>query len=575
MAAFTHKEQCKSCAAKGGDSSKDNYAVYADGSGHCFACGFTELSDEYKAEHYTPEDLDEEYSKVAGEFNAEIYAKVKADTSTSGAGYRSISDRTYKVYNVRHQFDQETGEVVRQYYPVTTDYKLTGLKCRIHPKDFSKPLGKIGKECNLFGQIAFQHSVSKTVIIGSGECDAMAIYDMLSLWSDKKGYEAYPVVSSTIGEGGVAQFAANYEWLDRFEKIVIVPDNDDAGQAAAQKLLKVLPKGKVYIVELPLKDANDMLIQGKENDFINRFFKAKAFLPDGLTASTDLKDAMYEYLNTERLALAPCMRVANEMLKGGLAVGTITNFLSSSGAGKTTLCDANILEWILNSNRKVGIMALEASEGEYSVNLASAFLGFKLNLLHTPEERIAYMEQPEVQEKLKELWTCEDGTPRFYLMSADITNIQQKGEYLARALGCSVLVYDCLQNILDIMDDTEQQHFLSWQMALCKSDRLNIININHARKNAQGQKANSHGAELTEESIHGTSSIYKAAAVNIILMRNKDAEDETTRNTTRVKITKARGVGITGNAGSLYYDNATHTLHDLETWEKSQGKGDY
>lgn len=571
MSYVLSKTACGNCRIENKDMSGDNLVNYSDGGSHCFACGFTIHSDTYKAEHYTPEDLDEEYSKVAGEFNAEIYAKVKADTSTSGAGYRSISDRTYKVYNVRHQFDQETGEVVRQYYPVTTDYKLTGLKCRIHPKDFSKPLGKIGKECNLFGQIAFQHSVSKTVIIGSGECDAMAIFDMLALWSDKKGLDPYPVVSSTIGEGGVAQFQANYEWLDRFDKIVICPDMDDAGQAAAQKLLKVLPKGKVYIVELPLKDANDMLIQGKENDFINRFFKAKAFIPQGLTASTDLTEKMKEYLSTERLALAPCMKVANEMLKGGLAVGTITNILASSGSGKTTLCDANIMQWIMHSGRKVGIMALEASEGEYANNLASAFLGVKMNLLKTPEERLAYLEQEEVQAKLQELWTCPDGTPRFYLMSADITNIQQKSEYLVKSLGCSVLCFDTLQNILDIMDDTEQQHFIAWQMSICKSDKLNIININHVRKSSQGAKANSRGAELSEEDAHGTSSIYKAGAVNIILMRDKEAEDEVLRNTTRVKITKARGVGVTGAAGRLYYDNETHTLWDYDDWEKANG----
>ena len=41
------KEQCPDCASNGGDTSKDNLAVYSDGQTHCFACGthgFTEHS---------------------------------------------------------------------------------------------------------------------------------------------------------------------------------------------------------------------------------------------------------------------------------------------------------------------------------------------------------------------------------------------------------------------------------------------------------------------------------------------------------------------------------------------------
>lgn len=66
--------------------------------------------------------------------------------------------------------------------------------------------------------------------------------------------------------------------------------------------------------------------------------------------------------------------------------------------------------------------------------------------------------------------------------------------------------------------------------------------------------------------MQGNSAIFKSGGVNIILTRNKEAEEEEDRNTTRVKVTKARGVGNTGFAGEIYYDNKSHTLWDKETW---------
>ena len=54
------KEQCPDCASNGGDTSKDNLAVYSDGQTHCFACGthgFTEHSNKVEKTH-TNQDKD-------------------------------------------------------------------------------------------------------------------------------------------------------------------------------------------------------------------------------------------------------------------------------------------------------------------------------------------------------------------------------------------------------------------------------------------------------------------------------------------------------------------------------------
>ncbi len=103
---------------------------------------------------------------------------------------------------------------------------------------------------------------------------------------------------------------------------------------------------------------------------------------------------------------------------------------------------------------------------------------------------------------------------------------------------------------------------MGWQKKMVASENITFININHARKNGGGQKANSRGAELSEEDMAGSSTIFKSGGINIILSRDKHAENDIDRNTTKVILSKSRDVGETGPAGEIYYESATHTLHD-------------
>jgi hypothetical protein len=86
-----------------------------------------------------------------------------------------------------------------------------------------------------------------------------------------------------------------------------------------------------------------------------------------------------------------------------------------------------------------------------------------------------------------------------------------------------------------------------------------------------GQKANSTGADLHEEDFQGSSAIFKSGACNLIFTRDKEAEDEIERNTTKMKASKIRWTGKTGGAGEYYYDNETHTVHDKDDYFNSRG----
>ena len=133
------------------------------------------------------------------------------------------------------------GSVVKTYYPCTKNYEISGYKVRNHPKDFRGALGEVGAGCDLFGQFRFKTTTGTILIVG-GEIDMMSAFQMLKDAQKDKRFDPVAVVSSTVGEtSAFKQVQAQYEWLNQAKKIIVAMDSDEAGQAAAAKLVDVLP----------------------------------------------------------------------------------------------------------------------------------------------------------------------------------------------------------------------------------------------------------------------------------------------------------------------------------------------
>ena len=179
------------------------------------------------------------------------------------------------------------------------------------------------------------------------------------------------------------------------------------------------------------------------------------------------------------------------------------------------------------------------------------------------------------QSRYKSLFPSHDrkGHDRFYLIDdrdGGINSLKQQVENLVVSCDCKVIVLDPLQDIVDRMSNEEQALFLKWQKGLIKSHNVTFININHVRKSSGGEKANSTGADLFEEDMAGSSTIFKSGACNLLFTRDKEAEDETVRNTTIMKMSKCRWTGNTSPfAGKYYYDNISHTLYDFDDWKEN------
>jgi len=301
------KNPCPKCRRLGNDRAGNNLHFYGEGlGGYCFVCEWTLPSDEWLAENgKIIEDEEEEFDYMGAEFNQEIHDKLKDNTSVDPKGWRGLRRDTCAYFGVRHAFNTETGEVEKQYYPTTENYELTGYKFRSVPKSFGA-IGVTGKQCELFGQFRFKETKGKYILLVAGEIDCLSAYQLLADYQKGKGYEPIPVVSSTIGESGSSkQIQQQYAFLDQYERVHICYDNDKAGKEAAEKVAKVLPKGKAYIVNLSLKDCNEYLVAGKQKEFIKAFYDAKGYTPNGIVGSGELYQKILDEVEADKIPFPP------------------------------------------------------------------------------------------------------------------------------------------------------------------------------------------------------------------------------------------------------------------------------
>ena len=584
MARFVKHTSCSSCG------SSDAYALYVDDddyeSGHCFSCQFTVPSREYieeqdgkhgskqKVRSSTKEQqmsVNEVKSTKPAISDAENKA-IKSRTFSTGNGFRGIRDDIYTMFGVRHSLSEDD-DVIEQYYPVTQEGQLSGYKIReCNPKSF-RSVGRTGADCELFMSFKFNRG-GKYVVITEGEVCALSAYQMLKDYNSKRGSDfEIAVVSPTTGANSQKQIAANYKYLDTFDFVILALDNDKAGQEALQKILPVIPKGKAKIMSLRHKDCNDYLMAGDAKSFVSDFYAAKKYVPVGVVASNQISAEMRSELIVPKIPLPPFMHKLQDMMAGGVPMKRIINFGSASGTGKSTIIDEIIYFMLFNSPHKVGIVTLESTSGQYGIKLLSRHISRKIELMDN-QLAAELLDTDEVKKKEYELFNDENNDPRFFLVDdrdGDVSDIQSAIENLVVSCGCKVIVCDPIHDVIGSLPLDEQENFMSWQKGMVKSHDCTFFNVCHTRKTSGGQKAGSTGADLHEEDLMGNSAIYKSAACNLMFTRNKEAEDDVERNTTIMKATKIRWTGKTGIAGKYYYDNETHTMHDLDDWLNDHG----
>ena len=297
---FVEHIHCESCG------SSDANAVYTDGHTFCFSCEKrTVAAGTGESRETTPR------KPSAFQMRGEIEELVN----------RKISKRVCQKYNYR--VDHDSGSHLAVYHDPKSG-EAVAAKIRKAGKQFSW-IGDT-KRTGLYGQHLFDGG--RKLIITEGEIDALSV-------SMVNGEGKWPVVSVPNGAAGAKRDCAKQiEWLEKFDSVIVMFDMDEPGQKAAVEVAELLSPGKVKIATLPLKDANEVLVNGKPGDITSAMWDAREYRPDGIINASDTWEDVVKV--EEQSEFEYPYHCLNQVFKG-MRRGEIVTFVAGSGSGKSAI----------------------------------------------------------------------------------------------------------------------------------------------------------------------------------------------------------------------------------------------
>lgn len=355
------REPCPSCRAKGNDKSGNNLNVFDNGSKHCYACNYhvkPDGSHEYVAvlppHRPMPETgiqsrhIEQKVCNKYGVVNATLDA---TELTEDGHVFKRSSKVIYPYHNI------ENG-------------KLIGFK----QIDYSVPKGEYGRflwfgdssQCTVFGANIIS-SNAQYVVLCEGENDTLAAAQLLGV--------DYTCIGIS-GTGMTERIKRILSVLRKYKRVYVCMDNDEAGRAATQQLLDILPAGKTYIINLPsdINDVNDMVMSGRSGEFIRCVRDAKQVLPKGIVNKDDIKSRLDDYLKKRgQLKGVPSGIPALDYACGGLVPGKLITFAGGTGCGKSTIAE-NIAVNLALSGQHTFILSLEMPDIQVAGRMVQTIL---------------------------------------------------------------------------------------------------------------------------------------------------------------------------------------------------------
>lgn len=524
MGEFIHHTSCDACG------SSDGNAVYADGGTHCFVCHKTTRGG---AADGTPR----KGTQVSGK-------PLIRDGEFAPLTKRKLTDETCQKWSYRVGRYAEKPVQIADYRDAQGN--VVAQKVRFPDKSFTVT-GDM-KQAQLFGQHLWRDK-GRRIIVTEGEIDAMTV-------SQIQGHK-WPVVSIPNGAQCAAKaLAKQIEWLAQFQEIVLCFDMDEPGRLAARECAELFEPGQCKIVELPLKDPNDMLVAGRVEELTNALWGAKEHRPDGIVTIRDIKEAA---LRDPEQGFPWWMPTLTKQTFGRRE-GECYAFGAGTGIGKTDWITQQI-EYDLNTlGQPVGAIFLEQQPEETAKRVAGKMCGKRF---HVPDGSWSKDDLIAALDKL-------EGHDRFYMYNhfgvADWDVIKAKIRFLHKAHGVKLFYLDHLTALATGQGDSEKEE-LERIMAeiggMVKSMKIIMHFVSHLAT-PEG-KPHEEGGRVMIRHFKGSRAIGFWSHFMFGFERNQQAEDLTERQTTKLRILKDRLTGqSTGNVIELGYDVEAGRLHEKD-----------
>lgn len=528
---------CPQCRANGGDRTGNHLILYSNGNKYCNRCGYKEIAGCSGAS---------KVNKKIAEGNIEHLPTLD---------WRGVDEDIIKSYGVHMDINEQNGEPDHIYFPVysaETNERI-GWKVRTTGEKSFETIGNLrGVPKQFFGQWLCREG-GKLLIIVEGESDTLAAKQILT--DHQKGF--YSVVGLSFGANSADKIAKdNLSWLDSFESVIVVPDQDKPGRAAAETLASIIGFKKCKIATLTdAKDTAELLEQGRSSEWMKALSTAKTYTPRGIVEASNFKAEFFSRPPRQGIPFAPIFSELNEATKG-VARGEVALYTGGTGCGKSQFCDENIVYW-LNQGYRVGVLKMEHDIHTNIDNLLGTYMGVNIKLF--PD---AVTEEAK-SDAYDELYVRNKGS--LFLIDHAFEDTSDDGFFqkmreLAVVSDCDIIVVDHLHALLYSVEDAQgSEHsrtdtIMRTLAQTAKQYNIAIHVVAHPRKSGNSGKSAEEGGYISLDDIKGSSSVKQVPDIIITMQRDIRAESLEERNTVLFTLLKNRYLGILGVKEEIMFD---------------------
>jgi len=527
------KGRCPDC------NSSDAYTTYhSDGHSWCYSC-----------KTFTPGEKQMETQKVV-EITNNATSTLKSVGVIDSISERKISKETARVYNAQiRKTGSMTTHHIYQYFDENGVHIANKVR-EVQNKKFWSEGNLAGS--GLFGQNIFGKA-GKYITVCEGEIDAMSAYELLG--------SKWPVVSIKNGAASALQNCRDsFEYLNKFEKVVLCFDNDKPGREASLQVAELFEPNKCLIMNMELKDANEYLKTNQREKFNTTWWNSKTFTPAGIVNLADLGEKLYDEKYCETV-LYPWVGLNDKTY--GMRTGELVCFTSGAGMGKSSIIRELMYHVMSNSQDNIGVLAMEENIRNTAFNIMSVEANQRL---YIKEIRDRFTKEQLVEWQDKTI-----GTGRFFAFDhfGSISNdeILSRVRYMAKALGCKWVVLDHLSILVSGQEDNGDERksidiLMTKLRSIVEETNIGLLLVSHLRRPA-GDRGHEDGREVSLSHLRGSASIAHLSDSVIALERNQQAEDPTEANTTILRVLKNRYTGDTGIACRLHYDKESGRMTEI------------
>lgn len=451
---------------------------------------------------------------------------------------RKITEETCSKWHY-YVGENKNGETVQIANYHDDQGRLVAQKLRTKDKKFTVIGG--GKDMPLYGRWLWRDK-GRMIVVTEGEIDALSV-------SQVQGNK-WPVVSLPNGAASAAKcIKQNLEYLEGFETVVLMFDDDDPGRKAAQECALLFTPGRCKIARIDgYKDANAALMDGEGAKIIDAMWGAKGFRPDGVVTAADLAPSVLEKLP---VGDPWCFE---EMTKWthGRRPGEVYTFGAGTGAGKTDLFTQSIAYDVVKLQKRVGVIYLEQPPTETMRRIAGKIAG---KVFHVPG-----YEQKDLEDALAQM---PDTHLVFYnhFGSSEWDVIKGRIRFMVLGLGCEHIYLDHLTALVAQEDDEKKAlDSIMAQLAGQAQELKHKLHLISHLATPEG-KPHEEGGRVMIRHFRGSRSIGFWSHFMFGLERNQQNEDEEQRSVSTLRCLKDRVTGAgTGRTMGLRYDRDTGLL---------------